>query len=108
MKCVSCPINEQTADGDVVGRCWHHLKNNICPRHGDVSEAVRKFEQTGRLTLERDLNPPPPIPMGKTIFVCSKCGNDRRDNEYGTLCEDCFALGSNKLNIACSRPSKRR
>lgn len=49
----SCPIHEQTADGICVGRCWFHLPNGkTCQRHGDVSEAVEKYKQTGKLTLE--------------------------------------------------------
>lgn len=31
---MNCPINEQTADGTKVGRCWFFLTNGvICPRH---------------------------------------------------------------------------
>ena len=51
---MNCPINEQTADGTPVGRCWHYLEDGkICPRHGDVSIAVEiYFENQGKLTLE--------------------------------------------------------
>lgn len=49
----NCPINEQTGDGHMVGRCWHSLENGtICPRHGDVSIEIAHFNETGELTLE--------------------------------------------------------
>lgn len=52
----NCPINEQTADGTVVGRCWHHLPDGCtCPRHGNVSPEVKVFEEERRLTLENDV-----------------------------------------------------
>ncbi len=48
-----CPINEQTGDGKIVGRCWFFLKDGkTCPRHGDVSIAVRRYEDKKELTLE--------------------------------------------------------
>ena len=50
---MNCPINEQTADGEIVGRCWMHLSDGaICPRHGDVSDEVFRYERDGLLTLE--------------------------------------------------------
>lgn len=50
---MNCPINERTADGDLVGRCWFYLPDGkTCPRHGDVSTAVITFEATGELTPE--------------------------------------------------------
>jgi hypothetical protein len=48
----NCPINERTADGKLVGRCWFTLKNKICPRHGDVSKAVEHYNKTGELVAE--------------------------------------------------------
>ena len=52
---MNCPINEQTGSRVVVGRCWFHLPDGkTCPRHGDVSAPVAKFECEGRLTLESD------------------------------------------------------
>lgn len=30
----NCEIREHTGDGASVGRCWHSLYDNICPRHG--------------------------------------------------------------------------
>lgn len=52
----NCPILEQTGDGEKVGRCWHYVggvKNfQICPRHGDVSEALERYDETGKLTLD--------------------------------------------------------
>ncbi len=51
---MNCPINECTGDGVYVGRCWFYLPDGKnCPRHGDVSEAVKKFEETGKLTKEK-------------------------------------------------------
>jgi hypothetical protein len=50
----NCPINERTADGTLVGRCWHNLPDGkTCPRHGDVSEAVMVYVETGKLTPEK-------------------------------------------------------
>lgn len=49
---MNCPINETTGDGVHVGRCWYHLENSKCPRHGDVTAAVKTFEETGKLTSE--------------------------------------------------------
>lgn len=35
----NCPVQERTADGRPVGRCWFHLPDGkTCPRHGDVSD----------------------------------------------------------------------
>jgi len=52
----NCPINEQTGDGTLVGRCWFYLEDGkTCPRHGDVSKAVEKFKETGNLTLEYEM-----------------------------------------------------
>jgi hypothetical protein len=30
----NCAIREYTGDGYPVGRCWHSLYDDICPRHG--------------------------------------------------------------------------
>ena len=52
----NCPINEQTADGVTVGRCYFHLEDgHTCPRHGDVSVEVERCDRDGMLTLENDL-----------------------------------------------------
>ena len=48
----NCPINEQTSDGIPVGRCWFALTNGVCPRHGDVTDEVARFRETGLTTLE--------------------------------------------------------
>lgn len=51
----NCPINEQTGDGKVVGRCMFFLQGgNRCPRHGDVEKALEHYCSTGELPLERD------------------------------------------------------
>ena len=48
-----CPINEMAQYGRVLGRCWHYLPDGVtCPRHGDVSAAVKKYTETGELTME--------------------------------------------------------
>lgn len=52
----NCPINEVTGDGRYVGRCWYYLKDNQCPRHGDVSRAINHYKQTGELTVEIKVN----------------------------------------------------
>jgi hypothetical protein len=49
----NCPINECTGDGRFVGRCWFNLKNNYCPRHGNVEHAIKHYIQTGELTPEK-------------------------------------------------------
>lgn len=55
MKVNNCPINEQTGDGRAVGRCWFHLPDGkTCPRHGDVTSAIKYFQDTGKLMLEND------------------------------------------------------
>ena len=51
---MNCPINEQTADGHPVGRCWFYLPDGkTCPRHGNVEPEVEHFNQTGKTTPER-------------------------------------------------------
>lgn len=50
---MNCPINEQTRDGWISGRCCFLLPDGkTCHRHGDVSEEVERFRATGRMTLE--------------------------------------------------------
>jgi len=52
----NCPIKEQTGDGAIVGRCCYHLPDGItCPRHGDVSEYVKRFDAGAGLTLENSM-----------------------------------------------------
>ena len=51
-RCVHCPIIEQTADGNTCGRCWFLLWDNVCERHGDVSDEVERFEKEGHCTIE--------------------------------------------------------
>jgi len=53
---MNCPINEQTGDGSICGRCYFHLPDGVtCPRHGDVADKVRYFVKTGRTTLENTM-----------------------------------------------------
>ena len=53
---MNCPINEQTADGTRVGRCWSYLPDGkTCPRHGEVAEEVLYYEQEGFLTAENKM-----------------------------------------------------
>lgn len=52
----NCPINEQTADGVIVGRCWHYMSDGkTCPRHGDVAIEAKYYIDTGKLTLENKM-----------------------------------------------------
>lgn len=51
----ACAVRERTADGMSVGRCWFHVIDGRCPRHGDVSKVQANYRATGRLTDERDL-----------------------------------------------------
>jgi glyoxylase-like metal-dependent hydrolase (beta-lactamase superfamily II) len=63
----NCPILEVTGDNRSVGRCWFGLTDEVrrdrllrkrktgrklCPRHGDVTEAVRRYIEYGELTRE--------------------------------------------------------
>ena len=51
--CRNCPILEVTGDGVPCGRCWYYLYDGkTCPRHGDVSEAVKLFKQENKLSRE--------------------------------------------------------
>jgi hypothetical protein len=50
----ACAVIEQTADGRSCGRCWFHVRDGICPRHGDVSAVQRRYVETGKLTLESE------------------------------------------------------
>ena len=52
----ACAVRERTADGVSVGRCYHHIVNGRCPRHGDVVEVQKLYVETGKLTDERDLS----------------------------------------------------
>ena len=49
----NCPIDEQTADGIKVGRCWHYIgPEGYCPRHGDVRKYIGRLPT---LTAENDM-----------------------------------------------------
>lgn len=50
----NCAILEQTSDGVRCGRCYFHVENGICPRHGDVSAVQERYKKLGKLTLEDD------------------------------------------------------
>lgn len=53
---MNCPINEQTGDGRICGRCRFYLSDGFtCSRHGDVSVEVRHFKATGKTTLENTM-----------------------------------------------------
>lgn len=49
----NCAIREFTGDGVSVGRCWHHVKDGQCPRHGDVRAVQDHYIRTGELTDDR-------------------------------------------------------
>jgi hypothetical protein len=49
----NCPIREFTADGVPVGRCWFYCHDGVCERHGDVSVELKLYNETGKLTDER-------------------------------------------------------
>lgn len=54
----NCSIAQFTADKMPVGRCWHYLgtgEKKICPIHGDVTEAQKKFVETGVITRDYQL-----------------------------------------------------
>ena len=49
----ACAVNEETAEGISVGRCWFYVGvEDVCPRHGNVSAVMRYYRATGRLTPE--------------------------------------------------------
>jgi hypothetical protein len=50
-----CPINEQTADGVRVGRCWHTLRDGRCPIHGDVRKAVELIQAEQSLWIVTEI-----------------------------------------------------
>lgn len=63
---MTCPINEQTADGIAVGRCDYYLPDGrTCSRHGDVAAEVETYLATGRLTLESQQAVPRSFPAGR-------------------------------------------
>ena len=73
-----CPIIEQTADGTPVGRCWYTLDNGVCPRHGDVSPEVSRYERDGLLTMENRMLrrkglPTFPLMRGAEINIKPTC-----------------------------------
>jgi hypothetical protein len=42
----NCPVLERTGDGELVGRCWFYTgESGLCPRHGDVREAIKRLPQ---------------------------------------------------------------
>lgn len=49
----NCPIREFTVDDISVGRCWFHCVDDICPRHGDVSIALKLYRESGKLTNQK-------------------------------------------------------
>ena len=51
----SCPIQERTADRFPVGKCCFATYNHVCHRHGNVTKAIEKYNQTDRLTDENEL-----------------------------------------------------
>ena len=60
----NCPINEQTGDGRTCGRCWFWLPDGkTCPRHGDVSVEVERFNSTGHTTLENVMRERKGLPL---------------------------------------------
>jgi hypothetical protein len=61
---MDCPINEQTGDGATCGRCCFHLPDGItCPRHGDVSVEVERFNREGHITLENVIRKRKGLPL---------------------------------------------
>lgn len=48
----NCPIKERTGDGTLVGRCWFHCPDGICPRHGNVQMYIDRLP---RLTDENEM-----------------------------------------------------
>lgn len=61
---VNCPIIEQTADGHTCGLCCFHLPDGVtCPRHGDVTEEVVRWEQERRGTLENVMRKRKGLPL---------------------------------------------
>ena len=54
----ACAVRERTGENVNVGRCYHFVGDeNVCPRHGNVSDVQKRFSETGKLTDENDLLP---------------------------------------------------
>lgn len=51
----NCAIAEYTADKNALGRCYHHLVDGGCPRHGDVREEQAAYVKNGVLTRDFEL-----------------------------------------------------
>jgi len=92
---MNCPINEETSDGALVGRCWFHLENGkTCERHGDVSAALIMFKSTGNLVNESDFYALPKLPkppLNRLLYetdtsleCCHVCGSSLR-RKYNLL-----------------------
>ena len=44
----NCPVLEFTADGECVGTCTFYIgTKKICPRHGDLSEVLKRDKGEG-------------------------------------------------------------
>ena len=53
----NCAVLEVTGDGETCGRCWYYVgEKDVCPRHGDVSDVMQKYRETGKLTLETEMS----------------------------------------------------
>ena len=54
----NCPVLELTGDNTPCGRCYFYLAPDengdrvICPRHGNVKDAVEHHVEAGKLTRE--------------------------------------------------------
>lgn len=71
-----CAVRERTADGTNVGRCWFRLdEKDICPRHGNVSELMKIFRETGKLQED------PRIITNKLIREVVYADDNELDNE---------------------------
>jgi hypothetical protein len=51
----ACAVRERAGDGRSVGRCYFHVENGMCPRHGDVGAVQAHYAMKGQLTDEIDL-----------------------------------------------------
>jgi len=92
---MNCPIIEETADGISVGRCSFYLSDGkTCDRHGDVSVAIKKYNEHGICMKEREFNvlqkPDDPTEWP----CCNELIRESDESHAGDPSKFCFKCGS--------------
>lgn len=52
----NCAVRVYSRSREALGRCWSALEGDHCPVHGDVGGVQYRFQQTGDLTNDFDLD----------------------------------------------------